>query len=113
VIEDYLRFVLDDRHLTSHCKAIRHDLTAVLSAFPAAERHAARETQADVGTQVSTASEQRRDDLLAVVQANFKRVEQSLRSLEEFAKLAHPGAAQGLEQLRYRAYTLERAADIT
>ena len=30
VVEDYVRFVLDDRHLTSLCKQLRHDLTAVL-----------------------------------------------------------------------------------
>jgi thiamine-phosphate pyrophosphorylase len=113
VVEDYLRFVLDDRHLTSHCKAIRHDLTAVLSAFSSAERHAARETLADVGQDVSTAAERHRTHALAVVEANFKRVEQSLRSLEEFAKIADAATAHTLEQLRYRVYTLERATDIT
>ena len=31
VVEDYVRFVLDDQHLTELCKQLRHDLTAVLS----------------------------------------------------------------------------------
>jgi thiamine-phosphate pyrophosphorylase len=113
VIEDYLRFVLDDRHLTSHCKQIRHDLTAALEVFPTAERNAARETQADVGTDVTLAAEQIRDSTLAVLHANFNRLEQSLRSLEEFSKILTPDTAAVVEQLRYRVYTLQRAGDIT
>jgi len=113
VIEDYARFVLDDRHLAGECKSLRHSLTAALSVFPAAERHAARETRADVGTTLTLETERRRTDLRAVVGANFKRLEQALRSLEEYAKPTSAAAAAELEQMRYRAYTLERAIDIT
>ena len=112
VVEDYLRFTLDDRHLTSLCKGIRHELTDALAIFPAARRHAARDTESDVGTGVSLPAEQVRTDMAAVVAANFKRVEQSLRSLEEYTKTGAPEAAAALEQLRYRVYTLERAGDI-
>lgn len=113
VIEDYLRFALDDRHLTSLCKDIRHELARALAVLPAAARHRARDTQTDVGTSVSLPAEQIRADAAAVLEANFKRVEQALRSLEEFSKIEVPAAAAVLEQLRYRVYTLERAADIT
>jgi thiamine-phosphate pyrophosphorylase len=112
VIEDYLRFDLDDRHLTGLCKSIRHDLTAALSVYSSAARHAARETRADVGTSLSVPAEQSRSDLAAVLAANFKRVEQSLRSLEEYSKTLAPRTAEKLEQLRYRVYTLERVAGI-
>ena len=87
VIEDYVRFVLDDPHLTELCKQLRHDLTAALSPLSAEIRMAARETQEDVGTALTTASEQRRDDMPSVVRANFARLQESLRSLEEFGKL--------------------------
>lgn len=113
VIEDYLRFTLDDGHLTKVCKSIRHDLTAALDVFSSIERHAARETQADVGTTVSLPAETVRGDATAVVMANFKRAQQSLRSLEEFTKTLVPERAAALEQLRYRLYTLERAVDLT
>jgi thiamine-phosphate pyrophosphorylase len=113
VIEDYLRFTLDDGHLTKTCKSIRHDLTAALDVFSSTQRHAARETQADVGTTVSLPAETVRNDATAVVMANFKRAQQSLRSLEEFAKTLAPERAAALEQLRYRLYTLERAVDLT
>jgi thiamine-phosphate pyrophosphorylase len=113
VIEDYLRFILDDRHLTSLAKELRHDLAAALARLPATDRLAARDTLADIGTNISTTSENRRDDPIDVVAANFKRLQQSLRSLEEYGKLIDPELASKFEALRYRTYTLERAASIT
>lgn len=113
VIEDYVRFALDDGHLTRLCKELRHDLTQSLAIFPVGERLAARETTRDVGASVTAPREYIRRDLYELVAANFARVEQSLRSLEEFAKLRHPAAGQRFEQLRYRTYTLERATHTT
>ena len=74
---------------------------------------AARETQDDVGTVLTTSAEQRRDDMTGVVRANFARLQESLRSLEEFGKLAKAELAESFKQLRYRVYTLERAVEIT
>jgi thiamine-phosphate pyrophosphorylase len=45
--------------------------------------------------------------------AGLKRLQESLRSLEEFSKPISPPLACEWEQLRYRAYTLERAAGLT
>jgi thiamine-phosphate pyrophosphorylase len=137
VVEDYVRFVLDDRHLTGLCKQLRHDLTEALSRISADDRFAARETQADVGTQLSTPSEESRGETAAVLAANLGRLQESLRSLEEFGKVfdaAHGSWAGGciaaseanihiasepaglaalVKQLRYRTYTLQRAIEIT
>ncbi len=113
VVEDYLRFVLDDRFLTGEAKQLRHDLATALERLPSAERHLARETLADVGTTITTAGEAARADAEAVVAANMKRVEQALRSLEEYGKVVDTEFAATMERLRYRAYTLERAIDIT
>lgn len=112
VVEDYLRFALDDRHLTSLAKQLRHDLAATLARIPAADRHAARDTLGDIGTELATSGESSRADLPAVAAAGFQRLQQALRSLEEFSKLIDPRAAAAFEALRYRSYTLERAADI-
>ena len=113
VVEDYLRFALDDPHLTGECKRLRHELTDVLTAIPARDYHAARETLRDVGTEVSTPEEALRANLEAVAAASFKRTEQALRSLEEYAKVVAPDLAMRFERLRYALYTLERAADLT
>ncbi len=112
VVEDYVRFVLDDRHLTAACKQLRHDLTAALARLPAAARYAARDVVGDVGTEITTSSEQRRADPRDVAEASCKRAQQALRSLEEFSKALDPAVAQRFERLRYRSYTLERAIDV-
>jgi thiamine-phosphate pyrophosphorylase len=113
VVEDYTRLVLDDGHLTKVCKDLRHELAAALVAIPFDHRLAARETLCDVGTVLDTSSEWRRDDAGSVLRANFARLEQSLRSLEEFGKLFDENCARQIKQLRYRVYTLQRAAEIT
>jgi thiamine-phosphate pyrophosphorylase len=120
VVEDYVRFVLDDRHLTEQFKRLRHDLAAAGRELPLAERHAARDTQADVGTTVSTPSEGERRDAWQVCVASLERVKQSLRSVEEFSKVTKPPATADLrhaagefERLRYWLYTLEAAVGRT
>ncbi len=113
VVEDYVRFVLDDRHLTELCKQLRHDLTDALGRISPPQRLAARETQADIGTQLSTAAEQSRGQAAAVLAANFARLQESLRSLEEYAKLGDADLSATFKQLRYRAYTLQRSVELT
>ena len=113
VIEDYVRFVLDDALLTRKWKQLRHDLSQTLEQFDMSHRLAARDTVADVGTSISTTQEQTRSNPAMLAAANISRLQEALRSLEEYAKLIDPTAAQACEQLRYRSYTLQRATEIT
>lgn len=113
VIEDYTRFVLDDLHLTAQLKAMRHELVERLASVPEAVRLAARDTPGDVGTSLTLAGEASRPDLAAVVAANFKRLQEALRSLEEYGKLVSRELGQACESLRYRSYAIERAASAT
>jgi len=111
--EDYVRFALDDPHLTGLCKAMRHDLTAALAGIRPEYRLAGRDTLADVGTTLATPAELCRASPEAVLAANLTRLQESLRSLEEFGKLLDPDLAAAMERLRYRSYTLHRAVEIT
>jgi len=114
VIEDWVRFALDDRHLTRLCKQMRHDLAAALAPVDRGHRLASRDTLADVGTELTTAREMERPTADQLLTANFQRVQEALRSLEEHAKLLGlPQAAAACEGLRYRSYTLERAVATT
>jgi thiamine-phosphate pyrophosphorylase len=109
VVEDYCRFSLDDRFLSGEFKKLRHDLVQTLDLLPSSVLLEARETLRDVGTSLSTQGEEQRYSLVAVVQANLKRLEEALRSLEEYGKLHSSILGRSLEKLRYRGYTLERA----
>ena len=109
VLEDYARFALDDAHLTGRLKECRHALREALSGLPAAGLLRSRETLADVGTRITTQAETVRQSPLDVAQAACKRVQEAVRSLEEFGKLWSAAAAGQLEQLRYTLYTLEKA----
>lgn len=113
VVEDYARFVLDDRFLTEHLKSLRHELVTCLESLPRRHRIAGRETQVDVGAELSVSAQRDRRSTADLVAANFSRLVEALRSLEEFTKLVDLAAAAQFERLRYRAYTLERAVDIT
>jgi thiamine-phosphate pyrophosphorylase len=109
VIEDYCRFVHEDAFLSAALKQLRHDLAATLAPLAATALLEARETQRDVGTHLTTGSEQTRASLLEVVEVNFKRLQEALRSLEEYGKVQSADLGRALEQIRYRTYTLERA----
>ena len=113
VVEDYVRFVLDDSHLTQLLKQLRHEVARTCGEIPHVWRCAARDTQHDVGTEIATDSESRRADAWEVCLASFERSKQSLRSLEEFSKVDSPELARQFEAQRYRLYTLEKAIGIT
>jgi len=113
VVEDYVRMVLDDSYLTEQLKKFRHQLVAATERVPVDARLAARETSADVGTRISVPSERRRATDADLVSANLARVQESLRSIEEFAKQFDPELAADIERLRYDSYTLQRAIGIT
>lgn len=109
VIEDYCRFVLADALLCAELKQLRHDLARAADEQAPPGLLEARDTLRDVGTSISTAGERSRASLAEVVAANLKRLQEALRSLEEFAKVPRPLLAELIEQVRYRAYTLEKA----
>jgi thiamine-phosphate pyrophosphorylase len=109
-VEDHARFVLDDAFLCDELKRLRHDLTAALADLPEGLLLAARETLRDVGTDITTPGEQERHSARETAQVNFKRLEEALRSLEEYGKVFSPDLGRKIESLRYRSYTLERAA---
>ena len=109
VLDDFCRFVLDDRVLTEELKRIRHGLREAAERLGARTLLAARDTLRDVGTEIGTSSEYVRRSTLDVAAANAKRLQESLRSLEEFGKIFGPEFGRAVEAIRYRTYTLERA----
>jgi len=102
---------LDDAGLTQRLKTFRHQFQNVLQQFPMEARLEARNTEQDVGTDISADGEYQRPAVGDLLSANFSRLQESLRSLEEFSKMFDPPAAQKFEQLRYQGYTLQKDVD--
>jgi thiamine-phosphate pyrophosphorylase len=108
VVEDYVRFALDDPGLTRRLKEVRHRLAAALRGLDPGLLLTSRDTPGDVGTHIMTPSERTRENPRAVLAANFKRTTEALRSLEEYTKLVDNWLAGRFEVLRYDVYTLEK-----
>jgi thiamine-phosphate pyrophosphorylase len=107
VLEDYCRFVLNDQILTEEVKGLRHELAAAAASLP--PLLAARDTPGDVGTAVTTVGEYVRHSPAQVAAVNLKRLQEALRSAEEYGKIFGESFGRRVEAVRYRAYALERA----
>ena len=106
-IEDIARFLLNDAALSQQLKTMRHNLVKSLSEF-GATMLSERNSEADVGASTEISHQQ---DLLSLVTANAKRVEEALRVIEELSKLPDLGVtlhSKDFEQARFNLYTLEQ-----
>jgi thiamine-phosphate pyrophosphorylase len=109
VAEDVARFVMNDAHLFSQLKKLRHGVTkAEKSLFGSAKlRSLARDVAKDMGRGNKEKSEKARANAGELLKANLKRAQEALRSLEEFSKLIqHPASAQ-FKKIRYECYKIE------
>lgn len=108
VLEDMVRFLYDDLSLTEDLKRYRHDFAELSEKLPRSDRLRERETDHDVGTGIQAKNEYIRRSTKEVSAANFCRLQESLRSLEEWTKIDYPNLSPEFEQLRYRSYSLEK-----
>ena len=103
IIEEWCRFGLNNGQLVRECKYLRQELAH----WHTAQLRAARDTLGDPGTELTHTQEEQRSSIGALLQANFCRVQEAMRVLEEYGKLYHPHMGKALKQMRYRVYTLE------
>jgi thiamine-phosphate pyrophosphorylase len=110
VLEEAARMVLDDADLTGRLKALRHDLIRGDLPFNL-ELLQTRDSVRDVGVDLEVAGEAREKDLALITVANSRRAQESLRVLEELAKLPEFIAridSNKFKQARFELYTLEK-----
>ena len=106
LLEDVARFMLNDAALSSRLKTLRHDTIA-----ECAPLHRSLLTARDSRNDVSAFSseEMRRADVPSVVSANARRATESLRVLEEFAKLPDTQLdPMTFKKARFAVYDIER-----
>lgn len=104
VIEDTARFVLEKKALYIACRSLRHRLDAATRPIYK-DLVKERDSVTDAGREIAEGG---RTSIAAVLAANFRRVEEAMRVLEEYAKLIVPAAAPEFKAIRYAAYTLEK-----
>ena len=108
VIEEIVRFAAGDEALTRAVKDLRHEIRGLYRLF-SADPVKYRDSAGDVGGRFSTPSEERRESFAGMARANFFRVEEGLRVIEEFAKLKYPDGSRRAKGLRFKVYELEKA----
>ena len=107
VLDDAVRFLLDDPAASAFFKAARAEL-ARLAAPHRRELLAARDSAGDVGREADRPGKRRRD-VSALVAANFGRLAEALRSIEEYGRVVSPALSNAACRLRFRAYDAEKA----
>lgn len=108
VLEDIARLLLNDVSLTQPLKDMRHEIVRGDWSFNR-QLIQARNSAGDVGIDIEAVGEEKQRDLPLIVVANARRVQESLRTLEEFAKLpATKFDPEKFKQARFNLYTIER-----
>ncbi len=110
LLEEISRLILNDAGLTQQLKTLRHDILREDMAFHE-QLLQARNAVEDVGAGMGVPGEEKTRSLPTVVVANAKRVQESLRTLEELAKLPDTPPELNSEQFqraRFALYTIEQ-----
>lgn len=106
LLEDVARFLLNDATLSTRLKSLRHELSESVSPMRKALL-SARDASGDVAAFAEEDME--RSDIPAIVAANARRVTESLRVLEELAKLPDSRLDPNrFKRARFAVYTIER-----
>lgn len=104
VVEDSLRFILEDAYLYKEIRNIRHNVDEILR-----EKYGDliihRDSFNDSGREMPESSKK---ELKSIIIANFKRAQESLRVLEEYSKTFIPEAAAKFKSCRYAVYDAEK-----
>jgi thiamine-phosphate pyrophosphorylase len=107
VLEDIVRFTYNNKKLTLRIKKERHELRKLFSKKIIDATIIERDAKGDVGRAASKL-EDKRENLSEVVICNMKRVEESMRSLEEFSKLFSIKKSQQIKSMRFNLYSIEK-----
>jgi thiamine-phosphate pyrophosphorylase len=110
ILEEIARLMLDDTDLTSRLKTLRHDLIRADLPFNLALLQS-RNSAADVGAALEVSGENREKGLPLLVIANSRRAQESLRVLEETAKLPELAAkldSNRFKNARFELYAIEQ-----
>ena len=96
-VEEYARFILNNKEITTKLKNIRHEISLYFN-INYENLIKSRNTIEDVGTNIKNISKETKST--SVIIANLKRIQEALRVLSEYGGLN--------EKYRYEIYTVEK-----
>jgi len=102
VIEEYCRFILSHSELSKRCAQLRHKISH--SAPDQVDHLLSRDTHRDARAKETPSQ---RKDVIDILTANFKRVTEALRVLEEYSE------NKDYSSWRYDVYELEKEVLLT
>ena len=105
ILEDTARFVLDKPKAAKAIRALRHGVDELVRNHYK-ELLSARDVEHDSGR--TNAAMPYKGGVGTLLAANFKRVEEALRVLEEYGRVLSPGATKKAQALRFRVYQWEK-----
>lgn len=111
-MEEYCRFLLDDKALSGQAKQFRHRLCEAIGRLDAARLLAARDVVGDVGRGLTIDGQLSRACLADCFTAAAKRASEALRVLAETTQTINAEVAAVCEQVRFGVYDLEKAVFI-
>lgn len=110
VCEEITRFILNSFKLTAEFKKVRHRLDSITGQLTKRiDLIQQRNTSGDVGRSIYI-NELQRKNFQDIFFANIQRVKESIRVLEEFAKLINKNCAVKFKKIRYGIYGIEKRA---
>ena len=107
VCEEIVRFHIGSPRVFTAARRLRHGVAEAVRKLPVrpAELLKARDSRRDVGRRAPASRVESLERLLLI---NFQRAKESLRTLEECARLLAPVLTPEFQRLRFTAYELER-----
>lgn len=109
VCEEIARFILSDAALTRRCEKVRHTIGRISRLLPPPAFLKTRDVHRDAGRpslRRIRSGHKLYQDLLT---ANARRVEESVRVLEEFSRLWSLQQARRWTRLRFEVYDIEQS----
>ena len=107
-LEDIARLLLNDASLTQQLKTMRHELIRGDWSLHW-QLLQSRDSEGDVGINIEVYGEEKQRELPITIVANARRVQESLRVLEELAKISDKLDSEKFKQARFNLYRVEQA----
>ncbi len=108
VLEDFFRFISETNTLRSKARKIRHAMEKLISEKSLIKTmFKERNSKSDLGKEVDL-WEMKREEIFDLVYANFQRVKESTRVIEELLKIIDKRKVKLIKNIRYEIYNMEK-----